>query len=82
MSSRFHHARMRLMILGGLVALVMSVGSFVAQAAAPAPKVCFYYSDDTFTELVGAHGTGCGGGVIDWGSISPYKVCALLHCPD
>jgi hypothetical protein len=46
------------------------------------PHVCAYYSDATFTTVVGARGTGCCGHVINWGITTPFKKCERLLCPD
>jgi len=46
------------------------------------PFVCAYYSDATFTTVVGARGTGCCGQPINWGITTPYKQCEELLCPD
>jgi ABC-type enterobactin transport system permease subunit len=52
-----------------------------AQAAVGGPHVCAYYSDATFTTVVGARGTGCCGETISWGITTPYKRCEALLCP-
>lgn len=44
--------------------------------------VCAYYSDSTYTTVVGARGTGCCGAVINWGVTTPYKRCDQIYCPD
>lgn len=70
------------------LALLIGVTAFAAVAFTPAPAeaLCFgitvYYSDATFTEVVGARGTGCCGEVINWGDTSPYSRCERLYCLD
>jgi hypothetical protein len=57
-------------------------------AAAPAteavviggPSVCAYYSDASYSTVIGARGTGCRGEVIAWGDTSPYVLCQRLYC--
>ena len=46
------------------------------------PSVCTYYSDATYTTVVGARGTGCCGTVINWGITTLYVKCQKLYCPD
>jgi hypothetical protein len=71
-------------LLGGLIALVILAGVTVMQAIAPAPVpgVCIYYSDATYTEVVGARGTGCCGHVINSGIVTPFRRCERIYCPD
>jgi Family of unknown function (DUF6289) len=45
------------------------------------PFVCAYYSDATFTTVVGARGTGCCGQPISWGITTQYVRCEELLCP-
>lgn len=71
------------------VALLVGVTAFAAVALAPVDAeavFCFgittYYSDATYSEVVGAQGTGCCGEVIDWGIVTPYYKCERVYCLD
>lgn len=46
------------------------------------PSVCAYYSNASYTTVVGARGTGCCGELISWGVTSAYKRCERLYCLD
>jgi hypothetical protein len=70
-----------------LMAFLLAVLAFAlaadirhAEAAFGGPSVCSYYSDATFTTVVGARGTGCCGEPINWGITTPYKRCEVLYC--
>lgn len=63
------------------VAVTFLVPAPQAEAIA-GPGVCTYYSNASFTTVVGARGTGCCGAVIHWGVVSAYKRCEILYCPD
>lgn len=63
-----------------LVALALYAPGRRAEAAGA--FVCAYYSDATYTTVVGARGTGCCGDPISWGITTPYKKCQILLCPD
>jgi hypothetical protein len=73
-----------------LMALVLAIMTFaltadVRQAEAvviAGPSVCAYYSDATYTTVVGARGTGCCNSTINWGITTPYKRCERLYCTD
>lgn len=43
-------------------------------------QVCAYYSNASYTTVVGARGSGCCGSVINWGVITPYRKCQTLYC--
>jgi uncharacterized protein DUF6289 len=53
-----------------------------AEAAFIGLGVCSYYSDASFTTVVGARGTGCCGATINWGITTPYQRCERLYCTD
>ena len=44
--------------------------------------VCAYYSNSSYTTVVGARGAGCCGSTINWGVITAYKKCQTLVCTD
>lgn len=46
------------------------------------PGVCSYYSDATFTTVVGARGTACCGEVVNWGVTTAYRRCHVVYCTD
>lgn len=74
-----------------LVAIaVVAVGVAIFVASMPktdaiviaGPNVCAYYSDGTYTTVVGARGTGCCGSVINWGITTQWKKCQKIYCTD
>lgn len=82
MSWRARVSRRRLTILGVLNALAILTGVGVMQAMAPVPGVCVYYSDATYTEVVGTRGTGCCGQVFNSGIVTQFRRCERIYCPD
>jgi uncharacterized protein DUF6289 len=64
------------------VLAVIAAVTFLPTSADAFAGVCSYYSDATYTTVVGARGTGCCGAVINWGVVTPYKRCQTLLCPD
>jgi hypothetical protein len=84
---RISPAARKLVLAVGLIAAL----SFAVSATAPRPaeavsnQDCYYYSDSTFTHLVGARGKDCCGNPIDWGVTSPYVRCepvpVCIWCP-
>jgi hypothetical protein len=46
------------------------------------PGVWAYYSNATYTTVVGARGTGCCGAPISWGVTTPYKRFHRIYCLD
>ena len=66
-------------LLAGL-AFVLTANVERAEAIA-SPHVCSYYSDATFTTVVGARGTGCCNQPISWGITTSFKKCQTLLCP-
>ncbi|HEX4952979.1 MAG TPA: DUF6289 family protein [Thermoanaerobaculia bacterium] len=64
-----------------LLAAVLVLPSREAEAIA-GPGICVYYSDATFTQVVGARGTGCCEEPISWGVTTLYRRCEQLLCPD
>lgn len=82
MSWRARVSRKRMTLLAGLIALAILAGVSVMQAMAPVLGVCIYYSDSTYTEVVGARGTGCCGRVINSGIVTEFRRCERIYCPD
>ncbi len=70
------------------VALVVAAGIYIAALPTSealvigGPNVCAYYSNATYTTVVGARGTGCCGTVINWGITTQWKRCERLYCTD
>lgn len=62
-------------------ALAFLVPAPTAEAIA-GPGICTYYSNSSYTTVVGARGTGCCGAVIHWGVTSAFKRCEVLYCLD
>jgi hypothetical protein len=69
-----------------LVVCMLVVLAFALSVDVPRAEailgVCTYYSDATFTTVVGARGTGCCGEVVNWGIITPYRKCQNIYCLD
>lgn len=83
MSKLNHRSRVRLAVLAAVVLLAALIGALrIEPVEAAAQGVCFYFSDASRTEVVGARGTGCCGTVINWGIVTPFKQCEVLNCPD
>lgn len=90
---RFFRLRSRRMSVLSLrltlvAALLVGAAAFTVVAFAPADAeaacwgVTSYYSDATYTEVVGARGTGCCGEPVNWGIITPYSKCHRIYCLD
>ncbi len=75
-------SKTRWILLGALLVVIATVATLVPQSADAIQGVCAYYSDATYTTVVGARGTGCCGSVINWGITTPYRRCEQLYCPD
>ncbi|HEX4965467.1 MAG TPA: DUF6289 family protein [Thermoanaerobaculia bacterium] len=69
-------------LLLAVVALALTASVPRAEALIAGPSVCGYYSDATFTTLVGARGTGCCGEVINWGITTAFKKCDRIYCTE
>jgi hypothetical protein len=68
------------MLVLALVAATLSVSALLVppQPAEALPCMewnCDYYSDATYTVLVGRHMVLCAVGVRDWGEVTPYEIC-------
>jgi len=48
----------------------------------PGLGVWVYYSDATYTTVVGARGTGCCGTVINWGIVTQWSHFERIYCLD
>ena len=71
-----------------LMTLLLAVVALALTASVPRAEaigglfVCAYYSDATYTTVVGARGNGCCGTVINWGITTPYQKCDRILCTD
>lgn len=70
------------------VGLLLAAGVFVATIPTneavvfpPGPGVTVYYSNASYTTVVGARGTGCCGTVINWGITTKFKKFEQIECP-
>lgn len=72
-----------LAVLAVVFVFVALIGALTIESAEAAAEqgVCFYFSDFTRTEVVGARGTGCCGEVIDWGIVTRFRQCEEVNCP-
>ena len=62
--------------------LIAVAAAFTAPASAFAVKACTFYSDATFSEVIGGYSEGCCGGFTSWGQFTPFRRCQTLLCPD
>ena len=68
------------------VAVLVLVGlAAIYVATTPATDavlgIWVYYSDATYTTVVGARGTACCGQIVNWGITTPYKKFEKIYCP-
>lgn len=82
MANRMLPSKLRWTIVAAFLVLLATLAALVPQDAEAIQGVCAYYSDATFTTVVGARGTGCCGSVINWGITTPYRRCEQIYCPD
>lgn len=89
---RFRLLLNRKLVLAALVA-VCAVALYIATVPkadaviVAGPGVWAYYSNATYTTVVGARGTGCCGSVINWGITTSFKkfekiYCLAIPCPN
>lgn len=82
MTKLSHRSRILLAALAVAFVCAALIGVLAIEPAeAAAQRVCFYFSDATKSEVVGARGIGCCGEVIDWGIVTRFKQCEELNCP-
>jgi hypothetical protein len=84
-SMRENSSSVRKVVLVGFLVTIVTFALAVNVRSAEAvagPNVCAYYSDATYTTVVGARGTGCCGAVINWGITTAFKKCERLLCTD
>lgn len=82
--SRFTRSRLTILCRLGILALA------IAPAASPmidipiaGPGFCVYYSDNTFTEVVGTSSVGCCGEISSTGTTSAFRRCKRIgFCTD
>lgn len=70
---------------GVLLAVALFVATTPTNEAVifpPGPGVTVYYSNGSYTTVVGARGTGCCGQVINWGITTKFKKYEMLYCLD
>jgi hypothetical protein len=78
--------RFRSLLKAKVLIPVFALGVGVSVYVATLPKadaglsVCAYYSNATYTTVVGARGIGCCGSVINWGVTTAYKKCQNIYC--
>jgi hypothetical protein len=73
-----------------LTAAVVVLGAALYLATLPesdavivtGPGVWVYYSNASYTTVVGARGTGCCGSVINWGITTKFKKFERIYCTD
>jgi hypothetical protein len=77
--------RRRLFLACLLLVAVAAVG-LIAEPNASAigiagPSFCRFYSDATYTTVVGTRSVGCCGGVTTTGTQTQFARCERLYCP-
>jgi hypothetical protein len=69
-----------------VIALAIAASATVWVGTAPETDAALgfwaYYSNATYTTVVGARGTGCCGQPINWGITTPYKRFQRIYCTD
>ena len=73
------HAKVFVALFIVTVGITVYVAS-LPQADASGGYVCAYYSNASYTTVVGARGTGCCGQPINWGVTTKFKRCEVLNC--
>lgn len=65
-----------------VLSLVILAGTFVLLT--PSVKafggLCTYYSNASYTTVVGQRGSDCCGNPVSWGQITPYRECHVEYC--
>lgn len=72
--------------LGLVAALALTVAASAPRSAeAISNQNCTYFSDDTYTTVVGERGKDCCGASLDWGVTSAFSRCepvpVCIWCP-
>ncbi len=64
-----------------VVVLVAAVLASVPQTAtAGAGTICYYFSDASYSQIVGARGSNCCGNPVDWGVVTGFSFCFAEYC--
>jgi hypothetical protein len=71
-----------LAVAGVLLAVALFVAFTPTNEAVFGPGVTIYYSNSSYTTVVGARGTGCCGAVINWGIVTKWKKFEQIYCTD
>lgn len=79
-------AHRRLLVATLLLVAVAATGLLTTGSASAlviaGPGVCRYYSDATYTNVVGTRSVGCCGEITNSGTVTPYVRCQRVFCPD
>jgi hypothetical protein len=64
-----------------VVVVVAAVLASVPQTAiAGVGNICRYYSDASYSQIVGARGSNCCGQSVDWGVVTGFSFCFAEYC--
>ena len=64
-----------------VVVVVAAVLASVPQTAtAGSGTICNYYSDASYSQIVGARGYNCCGNPVNWGVVTGYSLCFAEYC--
>ena len=79
------HKRTVLLVALMAASLVATVFSPVSPSGPARAKPCYstlylYYSDDTYSDLVGEYDIACEGNPWRWGTVSPYVETDVQEC--
>ncbi len=84
MSNRVTPATRRRIVLALLLLAAVAAVGLTAPRSVSAiglPGYCQYYSDATYTTVVGSRSIGCCGQVTTTGTVTPYVRCQRVYCP-
>jgi hypothetical protein len=82
MARLFCQRNLWLAAAGVVLAIALFVALTPSNEAVIGPGVTVYYSNASYTTVVGARGTGCCGSVINWGITTKWKKFEKIYCTD
>ena len=70
----------RLVIAVVLVAVAMGTFVLLTPTTDAFGGLCTYYSNGSYTTVVGQRGQDCCGNPVSWGQITPFRRCETVYC--